>query len=254
MNFRDLYAKLPFKIWLRHSETEILLSCDRDLEDAENEVMRLQSEIIYIQEQQKRLRDYRMKVHSLSSPTREIPNEVLASIFDYACEQNLLQEFPWSVEVEDDDDEELFHAEDYPLPTNLTSPIISYLPALSISATCFRWRSVSLSYPGLWSKLKLEVTTSKYSAPGPFITPLKLFLSRSGQKPLDIELNVHGPYRTDSSLSGHVTNLLAEHSKRWKAFKLMCTYLELPETTKIDFSMLESLDLREFKPYRLTFA
>ncbi|KAE9384298.1 hypothetical protein BT96DRAFT_793957, partial [Gymnopus androsaceus JB14] len=160
---------------------------DRDLEDSEREVMRLQSQIMFIQEQQKRLRAYKTKIHSLSSPIRKIPNEILASIFDSACEAqwNLLQD---------------------------------YIPALSLSATCTRWRSLALSSPNLWSRLKLEITSGEIAPVGvhdldSFVATVKLFFERSGKHNLEIDLDIRGE-ETDQSPS--VLELLFEHSQRWK--------------------------------------
>ncbi|KIK54722.1 hypothetical protein GYMLUDRAFT_62945 [Collybiopsis luxurians FD-317 M1] len=47
------------------------------------EVIRLRAQIIYIEVQQKLLKEHKIKLHSLLSPFRRIPNETLSRIFEY---------------------------------------------------------------------------------------------------------------------------------------------------------------------------
>ncbi|KIK53323.1 hypothetical protein GYMLUDRAFT_937875 [Collybiopsis luxurians FD-317 M1] len=184
INSPELYARLRSQYGATTLEVQeiddIANLCERDLEDCEAEMTRLQSQILLLQEKQKRLRAYKTKIRSLSSPVRRIPNEILNVIFEYACDQNLIQESPWSLNSR-------------PPLTKLTSPTISYLPALTISSTCSRWRSVARN-PNLWSRLRLEVTT-RPTAPGlhdPITNIIQLFLTRSAERLLEINLYILG--------------------------------------------------------------
>ncbi|KAE9391374.1 hypothetical protein BT96DRAFT_776239, partial [Gymnopus androsaceus JB14] len=62
----------------------ILLEARRDLEDYEKELHRLESRRIFVAAQQERLREFMSQTHSLLSPVRKIPDEVLRQVFD-AC-------------------------------------------------------------------------------------------------------------------------------------------------------------------------
>ncbi|KAE9402717.1 hypothetical protein BT96DRAFT_537857 [Gymnopus androsaceus JB14] len=65
--------------------SEMIILCDGDLEDYEADLMPLRSQILFIEEQQARLKAYKARLRSLASPIRKLPNEVLASIFDSVC-------------------------------------------------------------------------------------------------------------------------------------------------------------------------
>lgn len=79
---------------------EMIFLCDRDLEDYEENLMWLRSQILFIEEQQTRLKAHKTRLRSLSH-IRKLPTEILASIFGYTCEWNVLQEYPWCIEEED---------------------------------------------------------------------------------------------------------------------------------------------------------
>ncbi|KAE9393231.1 hypothetical protein BT96DRAFT_228486 [Gymnopus androsaceus JB14] len=199
LNSSEIYAKSlseadSFALDIQEVNDFILL-CDRDLGDYEVEETRLQAQLLFIREQQTRLRDLKTRFGSLTSPIRKIPNEILASVFDYACEWNLLQEFPWTL------DSEL-------RPTKLTSPIITYIPALSLSSTCTRWRSVAKSSPSLWSRFELEIASGE-GIVNAFIAIVDLFLVRSNQHPLEIDLNIQGG---PDNQRPPVLDLLLQHS------------------------------------------
>ena len=119
---------------------------------------------------------------SLISPLRRFPNEIMARIFEYTCEENFLQQFPW-------------HDTDYNSTTltKLSLPVITYLPAMTISSVCSRWRQLALSYPGLWSNLRVEIyILSDEDDIDGFTATLNRYLEASGNYPLNLELNILG--------------------------------------------------------------
>ncbi|KAE9408923.1 hypothetical protein BT96DRAFT_627091 [Gymnopus androsaceus JB14] len=190
---------------------ELILLSEKDFDDYDAEIARLQSQLISIRDQRKRLVDYNTQLRSLLSSFREIPNEILCIIFEWACTDNLLQEYPWPLEREP--------------PTQLTLPAIAYLPALAISAVCTRWRSMALSSPGLWSQFRLEIAPI---APKPemmhmsnarsgFISISQLYLDRSADSPLIIDLQTPAGTKNDQSKPS-VLGLLLDHTSRWKTF------------------------------------
>ncbi|KAF9059106.1 hypothetical protein BDP27DRAFT_523222 [Rhodocollybia butyracea] len=201
---------------------DLLIHCDRHCDDYEQEVAHLQSQLLYIRQQQKRLKNHEATLRSQNSPVRKIPNAILEIIFNLACERNLLQEYPWR------------NATQSP-PTTISSPMAS-LPALSIASTCSRWRKVAMSTPSLWSRLRLEVISGIHlSHHDPFIHAVMLHLRRAQKCPLDIDLYVAGKIRSTCATILILTSVASD----WKAFKydgdlgfwvLFSTRLESPSS------------------------
>lgn len=139
-------------------------------------------------------------------PFRKLPNELICSIFESTCTDNLLQE------------SNKFPSSDF---TELSSPVITYTPALAISTVCAQWRSLALALPRLWSQLTLEIASQRarrsYYVPSGFILTLHLFLDRSADSPLRID------YKTEKNVVEYQSNpvalnLLLQHSCRWQSF------------------------------------
>ncbi|KAE9408847.1 hypothetical protein BT96DRAFT_624547 [Gymnopus androsaceus JB14] len=142
---------------------------------------------------------------SLLSPFLEIPNEIVYVIFELACADNFLQDYPWPLSSEP--------------PIKLTLPVIAYLPTLAISAVCTRWRSLALASPILWSQIRVESASRKdkvSDTQSGFISTLKLYLKRSVDTPLSIGLRTQG--RVYVHGASPPLNLLLQHTCRWKSF------------------------------------
>ncbi|KAE9398975.1 hypothetical protein BT96DRAFT_976137 [Gymnopus androsaceus JB14] len=180
---------------------DILFQCDRDLEDYEYLVAQLSR----ILEQKKRLEQYRNALSSLRSPIRKLPTETLASIFDYACDQNIFQAFPWDEDSEDP-------------PTTISLPM-EFLPASSISSTCSRFHEVAISTASLWSRLKLEISShDDDESENPAMSKmLELYLRRSKSFSLEIGLYVGGDVWNREST--HAFTPLLQQCRRWKTFE-----------------------------------
>ncbi|KAE9393875.1 hypothetical protein BT96DRAFT_209673 [Gymnopus androsaceus JB14] len=154
-----------------------------------------------------------------TSSIDQVPTELLSLIFDFACSNNLLQEYPW-----------ISH---YKAPTKLSSPVITYLPALVISAVCTRWRCIALALPGLWARLRLEISEKPVTS-DVFMAILQLYLDHSAHAPLFLDLFIG---LTDNGKDDHnppALDLLLEHTRRWKSLqyitdrKISKTMLSLP--------------------------
>ncbi|KAF9065133.1 hypothetical protein BDP27DRAFT_1332337 [Rhodocollybia butyracea] len=186
---------------------ELLEAVDKDLEDYESEILLLQSRIMYIKAQQTQLKKHAAVLRSLRSPIRRFPNEILSRIFDFACDKNLLQEFPWSKDFK------------FVPSTPIVEPF-RHLPAMSISSVCTRWRSVALSSPAIWSRISLELSPENSRLPNvqlvlsAFLYTVELHLHRSGQQPLTIELDISGALDAGNNVIPY--QLLA--------FDLVCNY------------------------------
>lgn len=160
-----------------HGICELILLSEKDLDDYDAEITRLQSQITYAQtqKQKQRLQEYKTTlVHSLLSPFR-FPNEILFMVLESACENNLLQEYPWG------------GLESEQPRTRLSSPAITYLPALAISSVCIQWRSLALALPQLWSRFRVETAPAIFECDpqevsnggSGFVKTLQLYLDRS---------------------------------------------------------------------------
>lgn len=220
---------------------EIISLCDEDLDDYDAEIIHLQNQIVHLQTQRIRLYDYKIQLQSSFSLFRQLPNEILCIIFESTCTENLLQEFPWPPSHE-------------PV-THLSLPAITYLPALAISAVCTQWRSIALASPRLWSQLRLETGRSEKALDGGFITTLKLYLDRSVDAPLVLNVATQGGrislYKDRNS---RALNLILDHTNRWKTF----SYSGDHKLQKLigfghSFPILENLTLEggqwDFKPF-----
>ncbi|KAE9402967.1 hypothetical protein BT96DRAFT_518374 [Gymnopus androsaceus JB14] len=167
--------------------------------------------------------------------TSQLPAEILACIFDHASDWNLLQK--WNPD-------DIGYCDPDSLPTELTYPVIGYLPALSLGATCSKWRAIAISYPDIWSRLKLEISVGKAKPDQEFIAMLELFLSRSGQQPLVIDLNIQGQ-ESQSNFVNLVIDLLRRHSSRWKEFRFRGdSFTRDRKLARPILSMLETLSLQ----------
>ncbi|KAF8827624.1 hypothetical protein HHX47_DHR4000453 [Lentinula edodes] len=190
----NVYTKLRSEFGTSIDDSEgveqTMRLCDRDVDDYETKLAYLRSQIIYIETQRARVIDHKIELGSLLSPIRKLPNEILGIIFDSACNQNLLC-----------DSEDKYSA-------------IRVLPALAISAVSFRWRHLALSSSRLWSTLNLKFSVVTIAAE--FMLKLKLYLERSGNSPLFLDVKIKGFPDDNSSLP--VMDLLVQHSKRWKTF------------------------------------
>ncbi|KIK51518.1 hypothetical protein GYMLUDRAFT_123336, partial [Collybiopsis luxurians FD-317 M1] len=113
----------------------------KTLDDYEDEITRLETQIVSIKVQQEQLRTYKKNLLALTSPIQKVPNELLGIIFDYSCEWNVLDQ-SWN-----GPESQTFFG--------LKAPAITYLPTLALGSVCTRWRKIVGGYPALWSRLEL---------------------------------------------------------------------------------------------------
>ncbi|KIK63404.1 hypothetical protein GYMLUDRAFT_106225, partial [Collybiopsis luxurians FD-317 M1] len=150
--------------------TVILKNVERDQEDYETEICRLEARVLFFATQQERLREYSAQIKALTSPIRKLPNELLGRIFDECCEMNH------------------FSVKQLPVKTACS---IRAAPAMAVSSVCARWRRIALSLPAIWSRICLlwDVKAGR-AYPEPEYEkshfPTTIFLTRSLAHPLDV--------------------------------------------------------------------
>lgn len=102
--------------------------------------------------------------------------------------------------------------------------MITYLPALVVSAACARWRTLGLALPGLWARLKLEIVETETASTGMMAT-LQLYLERSAKAPLSLDIFVGSTGEIDprsgEESSSPALKLLLEHTSRWKTVRCL---------------------------------
>ncbi|KAF9070045.1 hypothetical protein BDP27DRAFT_1183015, partial [Rhodocollybia butyracea] len=136
---------------------------ERDLQDYDTEIQRLESRRTLLAAQRDNLKQYASEVQSLLSPARKVPDEILQCIFDDCCDTNNFEAF-------------------------------RNKPVIAISSVCTRWRRNALSMPALWSRITLRWEVCEDTNNYPKTDHSKLFallskvLERSQQWPMTISL------------------------------------------------------------------
>ncbi|KAE9391549.1 hypothetical protein BT96DRAFT_979802, partial [Gymnopus androsaceus JB14] len=172
----------------------------------------------------------------LPSPFQQLPNEIICLIFESACTDNLLQQYPWPVR-------------EVP-PIELSLPVIAYLPTLAVSAVCTRWRFLALASPRIWSQIRVvtvpggEVMSNTQCG---FRSTLQLYLDRSADSPLLIDLQTD---LVEDKENPSALPLLLEHTSRWQTFSYTGSF-DLGSCEGFrrhpSFPILEALDLRSLE-------
>ncbi|KAJ3849733.1 hypothetical protein EV368DRAFT_85253 [Lentinula lateritia] len=167
------------------------IDCDAEVHRLQSEIHRLQSHIAFLQNQQHHLADYKVCLHSLKSPIRRLPSEIMLCIFDFACDMNYI-----------------------------TSHSLRIIPALALKNVCSYWRDLTQSCPQLWSRIYIKRSKFPHRLPGSPI--LNLFLESSQQHPLTLEVADFRSYRvTDYWVA--VCALLNAHHSRWQKTSFIAT-------------------------------
>ncbi|KAG8952844.1 hypothetical protein FRC03_012008 [Tulasnella sp. 419] len=150
---------------------------------------------VFISHIQTRMISIRRQMNELL-PISKLPNELLQQIFLYTC--RVVYRFP-----------------SYRAPTNL-------------AAVSWRWRSVTITYPQLWSSLHSDL--------GAEVT--RLMLQRSKSAPLDLYCSCQSEIKGDRFF-----DLLTPHSMRWRSLHF---FIDNPSGLSLDFLAGQSLPLLKF--------
>ncbi|KAE9408968.1 hypothetical protein BT96DRAFT_1013116 [Gymnopus androsaceus JB14] len=191
-------------------------------------------------------RESRVHVHLLSGehtkyrykPITSGSPDVYSTIagLDGPAPRSQLEEYPRPLDAEDP-------------PTGLSLPVIAYLPALAISAVCTRWHSIALASPRLWSRFRLEIApkeemTADLDRQKGFISTLQLYLDRSANSPLLIDLQTTIISDVDAP-NPSALSVLLDHASRWQTFSVADDYGlgNLEDFFDRSFPILEDLAL-----------
>ncbi|KAK1221268.1 hypothetical protein PQX77_015928 [Marasmius sp. AFHP31] len=143
------------------------------------------------------------------------------------------------------------------LPTNKLNVALctSKEPPLLLTAVCRAWREIALNTPRLWSALHVCVACTDTNLAFPaFLEGIKLWLDRSGSRPLTLSVSMsdctplNSPAAIDLNSTPYTAlmDLLACYSHRWKTislhFSVDSSHLRsLERLTRADLPLLETL-------------
>ncbi|KAJ7648993.1 hypothetical protein DFH06DRAFT_1049642 [Mycena polygramma] len=161
----------------------------------------------------------------LFAPIRRLPSELLTEIFGICWD---------SFTSEHADEAESLQIE---------MARLAHAPLLTLSQVCFRWHSIALGTPALWSHISLAgVFWIRLARVDIIMDLLRCALERSSNHPLVIRVTNEGyvpPHRP-------AFNLLTQQSLRWRMAAFLCPYSDLQyfSAAKSRLPRLEFLDLQ----------
>ncbi|KIK61402.1 hypothetical protein GYMLUDRAFT_582284 [Collybiopsis luxurians FD-317 M1] len=161
---------------------DLVLSVQDDLGWYDDEICRLESQLLQLKSRRERARKSQQSLRSLLSPIHRLPNELLIRIFVYVCQDiSALPTFGLSV-----------------------GPFY-------VSAVCARWRLLALSSSKLWSNFWVRIRSGSSQK---LEEAVVLCLQRSKHQPLTLTLYVQ------SSESHSLFRTLFDYSIRWQRVML----------------------------------
>ncbi|KAF5337596.1 hypothetical protein D9758_014935 [Tetrapyrgos nigripes] len=176
---------------IRHF-SQCLVDAECDAQCCEEEIRRLEANIIQLQNKQQFARRRAEQFSSLLAPIRRLPSDILGRVFSLLCAEN-------SIYLKLD------------------------LPAFCLSQVCAKWRKLVLSTPSLWSSLYVDAECSR---PDEHVKALvDLYLQRSKHHPLHLRLSM----LRETSLASDVLKSISAHSARWRSLSLKIRPILLKE-------------------------
>ncbi|KAF9254438.1 hypothetical protein L218DRAFT_493840 [Marasmius fiardii PR-910] len=163
------------------------------LQDAEEEMERLQTAIYALQSKRNRLKATTDLYRSLLSPIHSMPSEILTTVFAFYFDENVLSR--------------------------------EQLPAaIQLSMVCGRWRDIVRSTPSLWSSISIDFVA--WTKDFHVLNQLtECFMEQSKQSPL--KLSIHFPEasfddpESDVAQARPALNILVQHCSRWESVNLL---------------------------------
>ncbi|ESK83221.1 hypothetical protein Moror_3278 [Moniliophthora roreri MCA 2997] len=199
----------------RNVITQYLNDVERDIRSYEAEINQHKAAIMALESRRNNMKKMAEKYRFLLSPVHRLPPEILASIFGYCCERNVLT------------------PEEPP-------------PAMVLSMVCGRWREILLSTPSLWASIDIITDWWDPDDYSMLDRIAQIFILRSRSQPLTLSLNMEQLLPTFQLVA--FVNALISTSSRWKSLQL-----SLETSTARDFGLdairgklplLEYLDLQ----------
>ncbi|KAG7095865.1 hypothetical protein E1B28_006557 [Marasmius oreades] len=167
--------------------SQYLKDANKELEEYEAEINRLQTAIYAVESKRDRLKRTAGLYRSLLSPIHAIPSEILNLIFAFFCEENELNRSP--------------------LPA-----------ALRLTMVCGRWRDIVASTPSLWSSIFIDFNGLLPEDLYVLNLLTERFLKQSQPAPLRLKLHLSEEDILAQALPS--LNALVQNSHRWETLDL----------------------------------
>ncbi|KAF9440043.1 hypothetical protein P691DRAFT_780158 [Macrolepiota fuliginosa MF-IS2] len=97
------------------------------------------------------------KVNTLRSATSSLPNEILATIFKFACPPIGFRKRVFRRGPDDSHDDDGYRDDDWPIPSREKEDLSYQCSPVVLGAVSNRWREIAWSAPGLWNTLAIEL-------------------------------------------------------------------------------------------------
>ncbi|KAK1221036.1 hypothetical protein PQX77_016170 [Marasmius sp. AFHP31] len=176
-----------------------------------NLIRDLEDQILALKAQKDKAERRISTVASLFSPVRRLPSEVLQEIFIFAS------------------------VAEYGNMFGVASTWESR--TLRISAVCYRWRSITLDTPEIWTRFGVELTQRA-------LTPVQLFLDRSKSRPLSLAM-IQMTTVDGATLDEPVLSLLISQSHRWQ-FVDSFDLFDYPDINRLECEIISLPLIRNF--------
>ncbi|THU98843.1 hypothetical protein K435DRAFT_752483 [Dendrothele bispora CBS 962.96] len=200
--------------------SQCLIDAERDAQRCDDEIKRLEADIVVLRDQQQRIYCRIDQYRSLLAPIRKLPPEVLGRIFRLICFEN-------SVAVKID------------------------CPAIHLSHVCAGWRDLAQTTPSLWSRISIDLFQSLHDL-SQVRSMLTTCLVLSKPSPLFLHLTIIG----ETKVADSVLRSVVHHCARWAKVRLDidASHFDKLSPIKGNLPLLHSLEVRTIDDFGLFLA
>ncbi|KAJ8090907.1 hypothetical protein PM082_024830 [Marasmius tenuissimus] len=196
---------IPPEVALPYEDTRVEIADYNDL------IRNLEDQILALKAKKEKAERRISTVASLFSPIRRLPSEVLQEIFIFAS------------------------VAEYGNMFGVASTWESR--TLRISTVCYRWRSIALDTPEVWTRFGVELTQRA-------LNPVQLFLDRSKSRPLSLTV-IQTTTVDGATLDESVLGLLVSQSHRWQ-FVDSFDLFDYPDINRLEREIISLPSIRNF--------
>ncbi|THU82466.1 hypothetical protein K435DRAFT_448506 [Dendrothele bispora CBS 962.96] len=163
--------------------SQCLIDAERDAQRCDDEIQKLEADIVSLRNQQQRIYRRIDRYRSLLAPIRKIPSEILGHIFRLICTEN-------SAATEID------------------------CPAVHLSHVCAGWRDLARTNPSLWSRISIDLVETEYDS-FRVKSMLTTCLTLSDPSPIFLDLTLF-----EADIDKFVLESVMRHCVRWEEVRL----------------------------------
>ncbi|THU77795.1 hypothetical protein K435DRAFT_846052 [Dendrothele bispora CBS 962.96] len=197
--------------------SQCLIDAEREAQLCDDEIQRLEADIVALRNQQQRIYRRIDRYRSLLAPIRKLPPEVLGRIFRLICIEN-------SVAAEID------------------------CPAVHLSHVCAGWRDLALSTPSLWSRISIDLFQSEHD-PSQVRLMLNTCLALSNPLPIFLHLTI----TDEADIADFILQSVVRHCARWAEVHLNidASHFDKLSPIKGNLPLLHSLEVQTLDDFEM---